>query len=161
MAPMCFLEMTDGCACTRSIVVYFLSGRLCYHCADKLECCPWPDFSRRKKEGNKSAPHVSLSSSPEAEEPPEAALAVEGLLSAWIQELRGRLCAVPLAGVVQKGQPQGTQNRGGCWPSALRGSQLSPGPPEWHTFSQAQAPLVESRAPWGSQLSCPQIWSWH
>lgn len=31
----------------------------------------------------------------------------------------------------------------------------------WHTFSQARAALVESRAPWASQLSCPQVWSWH
>lgn len=29
----------------------------------------------------------------------------------------------------------------------------------WHTFHQAQAALVESRAPWDAQLSWLQIWS--
>lgn len=44
---------------------------------------------------------------PEAEEPSEAALAVEGLLSAWKQEQRGQTLCVPLAGAVQKVQPWG------------------------------------------------------
>lgn len=71
---------------------------------------------------------------PQAEEPPEAAWAVEGLLSAWKQELGDRLCAVPLAGAVQKVQPQ---NKGGCEPSAPRGSRLSQGLPRLLTRIQS------------------------
>lgn len=65
----------------------------------------------------------------EAEEPPEAGFAVEGLLTAWSRSRGGRICAVPLAGAVQRVQPQGTQNKGGCEPSALCGSGLSHGLP--------------------------------
>lgn len=134
MAPVCFLEMTDGCAC---IVLYFLSGRLCYHCADKLQSCPGLGCSRRKNKGKKltlCGPGSYVEWAPQAEEPPEAAWVVQGLLSARKQEHGDRLCAVSLAGAVQNMRPQ---DKGGCEPSAPRGSRLSRGLPRLLTHFQS------------------------
>lgn len=58
---------------------------------------PWAWLLSGEKEGEQSAPRVPLGNyvewALEAEEPPEAGFAVEGLLTAWKQEQRGQaLC---------------------------------------------------------------------
>lgn len=130
----------DRWMCLHPVTVLdFLSGRLCYHCANELESGPEPGCSRRRKEGNKSTSRV-------APAPPwswgstRGCLGCQRLLSAGRQEQRGQTLCCALAGL-------GTRNEGGCKPSVRRGSG-SRGPPRLLTHVRSgTAALGGSRAP--------------